>query len=35
MSGWVVVGAPALSNSEDLMSWIERGLATARALPPR
>lgn len=34
MRGWVHVG-PAHLEGEALDPWVDRGLATARALPPR
>jgi TfoX/Sxy family transcriptional regulator of competence genes len=32
---WLEVSAPALATEEGLATWVGRGLAVVRALPPR
>ncbi len=35
ISGWLYVDAAGLSSASELATWVERGVATARALPPK
>ena len=35
MSGWRHVDGEVLATDDDLRWWVERGVARARALPPR
>ncbi|HEY0718656.1 MAG TPA: TfoX/Sxy family protein [Streptosporangiaceae bacterium] len=35
MVGWVRVSAADVDSDQQLMAWIERGTACARALPPK
>jgi hypothetical protein len=35
MKGWIVVAPEGCATDADLGSWIERGVAVARSLPPK
>lgn len=35
MKGWLAIAADALTNDDDLLRWIDRGLEYARSLPPK
>lgn len=35
MDGWLLVDAEVLDDDRTFRSWIDRGLARARALPPK
>jgi TfoX/Sxy family transcriptional regulator of competence genes len=35
MTGWLLVGAEAVSTDDDLRVWVGRGLAYARTLPSK
>jgi hypothetical protein len=35
MSGWLLVGAEAVSTEDALRAWVGRGLACARSLPSK
>jgi TfoX/Sxy family transcriptional regulator of competence genes len=35
MDGWIMVAREGVSNEADLASWVERGVAFARTLPPK
>jgi TfoX/Sxy family transcriptional regulator of competence genes len=35
MSGWIVVDEPAVATKAALGRWVKRGIAGARALPPK
>ena len=35
MTGWLLVGAEAVSTDDDLLVWVGRGLAYARTLPSK
>jgi TfoX/Sxy family transcriptional regulator of competence genes len=35
MEGWVRVAPEGVQSQPDLASWVERGVAFARALPPK
>ena len=35
MSGWLRVGADAVTDEDDLARWVDRGLTYARSLPPK
>jgi hypothetical protein len=35
MKGWLRVHGPVLDDDETLQSWVDRGVAYARSLPPK
>lgn len=35
MKGWVKVSQDVLADDQVLGTWVERGIATARSLPPK
>lgn len=35
MKGWVSVGAEAIAEETQLNQWVQRGMHTARSLPPK
>jgi TfoX/Sxy family transcriptional regulator of competence genes len=35
MAGWLRVNGPVLDDDEVLQTWVDRGVAYARSLPPK
>ena len=35
MAGWVVVAQSGVEEDEQLSGWVDKGVATARSLPPK
>ena len=35
MTGWLRVDAAALGSDEELRRWVDRGITSARSLPPK
>lgn len=35
MKGWITVHPEGIAEDEDLIRWIQRGVAIARSLPPK
>ena len=35
MKGWIMVEPAGYADSDELAAWVERGVACARALPPK
>ena len=35
MDGWIMVAPEGLKSARDLASWVERGVAYAKSLPPK
>lgn len=35
MEGWLRVALPNVASDEDLQTWVDRGLAFARSIPPK